>query len=112
MSTVFEKISGFSVKADPQDISERGVLRGRALCTDAVSPDAGQILDDLSGDDKAYRGRDKGVAAGNLPPLGAFPGGAGRADAVGAAADGHVVDGGQGELLGIDHLKAFDLPLF
>ena len=72
---------------------------------------AGQVVDDLACDDKPGHGGDVGGAARHLAALGALAGGARRADAVLAAADGHIVHGGDGLLLGVDHFQVLDARL-
>ena len=70
-----------------------------------------QILDDLAADDEAGDGGHKGVGTGDRAADGALALGARRADAVILAADGIILDGGHGGLLGIDDLQVLDLPL-
>ena len=50
-----------------------------------------QILHHLAGQNQAGYGGDKGCAARNIPAVGAVAFGAGRADTVRPAADGHVL---------------------
>ena len=71
-----------------------------------------QILYDFTGDYKAGYGWDEGVAAGDVAAFGAFVLGAGRADAVLAAADGHVFDRAQNFFGGENDFYIFDFALF
>ena len=73
---------------------------------------SGKILYYFSRNDQTNHRWDKSVASRHLSALCAFSGGAGRADAMGSAADRHIIDGCQRRLLGINHLQLMDAPLF
>ena len=76
------------------------------------SPYSSQIFHYLTGQNQTgYRG-DKGCAARNVTAVGAVALGAGRTDTVRPTADGHVLNGAQGLLLGVDDLSFPDVPLF
>lgn len=70
-----------------------------------------QVLDDLSRQDEPCHGGDEGVAAWDVPAVGAVALGARRADAVGPAADGHILQGPDRLLLGVDYLQLLDSTL-
>ena len=76
------------------------------------SPYSSQIFHYLTSQNQAGYGGDKGCAAWNIPAVGAVALGAGRTDTVRPAADGHVLNGAQGLLLGVDDLQFPDAPLF
>lgn len=71
----------------------------------------GNVAHNLTRNDQPRGGGHKGVAAGNLAALGTFAGRVGRADAMGAAADGHIINGGQCRLFGVYHLQVLDPAL-
>ena len=71
-----------------------------------------QILHHLAGQNQAGYGGDKGCAAGNVTAVGAVALGAGRTDTVRPTADGHVFNGAQGLLLGINDLQFPDARFF
>ena len=77
----------YKSKAPPPNGRGEGMFKSRAVQRN--------IVDDLTGADQAGYGGDIGVAAGDLAALGTLAGRAGRADAVCAAADGHIIDGRQ-----------------
>ncbi len=76
------------------------------------SPYSSQIFHYLTGQNQAGYGGDKGCAARNVTAVGAVAFGAGRTDTVRPTADGHVLNGAQGLLLGVDDLSFPDVPLF
>lgn len=63
------------------------------------------ILDDFARDDEAGDGGNKGDAAGDLAAGGAFPGCAGRADAIDFATAAQVLARRNGFFLGVDHFQ-------
>lgn len=87
--------------------TERAHLRRNPsrLCADAAAFEAGQIFDDFARDDESHNGRHKSVAARHLTALRTLSLGARRADAVRAAAYGHVVHGCDGQLFGVNHFQ-------
>ena len=64
-----------------------------------------QVLDHLACGNEPNDGGDKRGRAGNIPAVGAFSGGARRADAVIAAADGSVFHGADGQFARVDDLQ-------